>query len=364
MKIIRGNNIILVRFYVVMKTSFEMKKLLLLGFISVFCFSCSNKVENVERAFYYWKSDDYSFSDKEDSLVDKLKVKKFYVKFFEVDHSDAMGNYPISKTELHFYRRDSLNIVPTVYLRNAIFIKASKGSLDTLADNVNFLIDKYCKEKYERQLPVKEFQMDCDWTLKSKDNYFYFLKKLKAISKKEISCTLRLYPYKYPDKMGVPPVDKATLMCYNLINPLGDKSKNSILDLNELKSYLNIDNRYPLHLDIALPAYSWMQVYQNEQFSKVIYTDVKNAKKILKPIKPLWYEVTKDTVVENTYLRIGDKIKFEEVTADKILKAISIIKSNVKFDENTTVTLFHLDEEQLSNYSNEELSGFYSDFSK
>ena len=37
----------------------EMKKMLLLGMLSVFLFSCKNdsKVQNVERAFYYWKSD-------------------------------------------------------------------------------------------------------------------------------------------------------------------------------------------------------------------------------------------------------------------------------------------------------------------
>lgn len=341
-----------------------MKTWFLFGVILTTLFSCSHKVENVEKSFYYWKSDEWNFSEKEDSLLKKLKVNKLYVKFFEVEHSDAMGNYPISKTNLNMYRADSLTIVPTVYLRNSVFINASKGSLDTLANNVNFLINKYVNEKFERQLPVKEFQMDCDWTLKSKDNYFYFLKQLKVLSKKEISCTLRLYPYKYPDKMGVPPVDKVTLMCYNLMNPLENHTKNSILDLEEMKQYLDTDNAYPLHLDVALPTYSWMQVYQNNQFSKVIYTDVKATKKILKPVKPLWYEVTKDTVIEDTYLRIGDKIKLEELTAGNIQKAISIIKRHVKLDKNTTITLFHLDEKQLSNYSNEELSGFYSDFCK
>ncbi len=341
-----------------------MKKLLFSIIILFLFLSCSNKVEKVERAFYYWKSNEWSLSDKEDSIINNVKVNKFYVKFFEVEHSDAMGNYPVAKTDINFYRHDSMQIVPTVYLRNSVFIKASKGSLDTLADNVNFLIDKYCKEKFQRQQSVKEFQMDCDWTQKSKDNYFYFLKKLKNISKKEISCTLRLYPYKYPEKMGIPPVDKATLMCYNLINPLENHDKNSILDIDELKSYLNTNNKYPLHLDVALPVYSWMQVYQNNQFSNVIYTNNKTVRKILKPIKPLWFEVLRDTVVEETYLRIGDKIKYEEMDADKIKKAINVIKNNANLGKEVTVTLFHFDVQQLTNYSNEELSSFYTDFSK
>lgn len=341
-----------------------MKKYLLFVFISFLFFGCSNKIENVEKSFYYWKSDSWNLSDKENSTLTALNVKKIYIKFFEVDHNDAFGDFPIAKTSLHFYRQDSLTIVPTVYLKNEVFKNTNTKRLDSLADNINFLINKYAKDKFSNTNPVSEFQMDCDWTLTTKDNYFYFLKKLKEISKKKISCTLRLYPYKYPEKMGIPPVDKATLMCYNLINPLENHSKNSILDLKELELYLNKSRKYPLHLDIALPIYSWIQVYQNNKFTKVIYNDHKAILPLLKMIKPMWYEVKMDRVVDDFYLRVGDKIKYENTTAEKINEAIEIIKKNVVFDSQTTVTLFHLDEEQLSKYSNETLSGFYTNFSK
>lgn len=341
-----------------------MKNILLFALVLCLLLSCSNKIENVEKSFYYWKSDQWNMSSKEIDVIKDLKVPKIYIKFFEVDHNENYGNFPISKTTLRLYDLDSLTIVPTVYLKNEIFKISSKPGLDTLASNINFLINKYSKDKFERTKPVKEFQMDCDWTLTTKENYFYFLKKLKEISKKEISCTLRLYPYKYPEKMGIPPVDKATLMCYNLVNPLENHSKNSILDVGELELYLNKKRKYPLHLDIALPVYSWMQVYQNNRFANVIYNSHKEILKSLKEIKPMWYEVTKDTVVNDFYLRVGDKIKYENLTPEKIDKAIQVIRKNVVFDENTTVTLFHLDEEQLSSYTNEELSGFYTNFSK
>lgn len=341
------------------------KKLLFVGLLSALFFSCTNnKIEHVEKAIYYWKSDGWNFSRAEDSILKLQGIKKVYVKFFEVDHSDIMGNFPISKTNLNMYTEDSLDIVPTVYLKNSIFLNSNKASLDTLADNVNFLIAKFMKDKFRQMANPAEYQMDCDWTLKSKDNYFYFLKKLKAISKKQISCTLRLYPYKYRDKMGIPPVDKVTLMCYNLLNPLQNHNKNSILDLRELEAYLDGNTGYPKHLDVALPIYSWMQVYQNERFSKVLYTNNKQVKNVLKEDKPLWYSVTKDTVINDTYLRVGDKVKFEETDAEKIRKTIQVLKHNVKFDANTTVILFHLDKEQLTNYSNEEITGFYTDFSK
>jgi hypothetical protein len=164
--------------------------------------------------------------------------------------------------------------------------------------------------------------------------------------------------------MGVPPVEKVTLMCYNLLNPLENPSKNSILDLSELKNYLKGSRTYSKHLDIALPIYSWAQVYHNEHFSAVLYTDTKQLKTILKQDKPLWYSVIKDTVINNTYLRIGDKIKYEEIDAEKIKSTIALLKQHIKFDKNTTVTLFHLDENQLNNFTYENLSDFYTDFSK
>ncbi|NOS91730.1 MAG: hypothetical protein HOP30_07395 [Cyclobacteriaceae bacterium] len=335
--------------------------------VSMQLVSCTNhKVETVERAFYYWKGYPY-LSSKEVGVCDTLGVLKIYSKFFEVNFNQERGSFPEAKTswgERYLQVGRFKEVVPTVYLRNIVFLKSTKEELDILADNVNFLITKYRSEKFNSTTIIQEFQMDCDWTMKSKDNYFYFLKKLKAISGKQISCTLRLYPYKYPDKMGVPPVDKVTLMCYNLLNPLENPGKNSILDLNELSSYLNGAEKYPLHLDFALPIYSWAQVYHNERFSEVLYTNNQILKTLLKQEKPLWYTVMRDTLINETYLRNGDQLKFEEIDAEKIRGAIALLKKHISFDHTTTITLFHLDEEQLNQFTNAELSSFYSDFSK
>lgn len=342
-----------------------MKKLLLSILVVLLLQSCSkpNKVEKVERAFYYWKTLDWRFDNKLDSILNQTKTQKVYIKFFEVEHNALMGSIPISKNKLRF-TNENIEVVPTIFIKNDVFLKSSTKDLDVLADNINFLIDKFLKDDYDKEIKIKEFQMDCDWTINSKDNYFYFLKKIKAISKKEISCTLRLYPYKYPDKMGIPPVDKATLMCYNLLNPLENPKQNSILDVDELSKYVKGVKKYPLHLDIALPIYSWMQLYQNNQFQSVIYDSHEQMLENMKKIDTLWYEVTEDFTVGDTYLRIGDKIKYEEVNKETINKTITLLKKNISFDEATTITLFHLDNTQLQKYSYEEISSFYTAFSK
>lgn len=143
-------------------------KFLFFGIIStLFLFSCNNnhKVEHVERAFYYWKGNN-SLSTIEEEELSKLRVQKLYVKLFEVDYSEVRGNYPFEKNKIYSLP-DSLKIVPTIFIKNDIFQHNNEKSLDVLADNIVFLIDKYSRENYnktKREFEYDEIQIDCDWT--------------------------------------------------------------------------------------------------------------------------------------------------------------------------------------------------------
>jgi hypothetical protein len=349
-------------------------KRIFLGIISsLFLFSCNNdsNVEHVERAFYYWKGNS-SIDDADANELKELKVRKLYVKLFEVDYNEVQGNFPFEKNRPDRYeleKLDSVTIIPTIFIKNGIFQYNDEKSLDLLADNIVFLIDKYSKEQYgasEKIFDYDEIQIDCDWTKSTKDKYFYLLKKVKALSDKKLSCTLRLYPYKYPDIMGVPPVDKVSLMCYNLIKPLTNKEKNSILDIEELKKYLNEKKSYPVHIDVALPVFHWVQLYQNNQFAELLDLSTNDVKSFAKSTQPLWYQVEKDTSFNygETYLRTGDQIKCEEVKASEIHEAIELVKKYVDLDKNTTISLFDLNESTFKQYTHEEISGFYSSFTK
>ncbi len=335
----------------------------------LFLASCNqkNKVEQVERAFYYWKSD-RSLDGESVKEINELNVRKIYYKLFEIDYSETMGNYPFAKNipdTYSFEALDSITIVPTIFIKNGIFQFNDEKSLDKLADNIVYLIDRYHVEQGKPIFEYNEIQVDCDWTKSTKDKYFYLLKKIKELSHKQISCTLRLYPYKYPEIMGIPPVDKVSLMCYNLIKPLSEKDKNSILDINELKKYLDKKRSYPKHLDVVLPVFYWTQLFQNNHFEELLEVSSEDVKGFTKPIKPLWYEVTKDTSLRyDTYFKVGDQIKCEEVSTTTLNEAIALIKKNVVLDKNTTISLFHLDSKTFNKYNNEEISGFYSSFTK
>jgi hypothetical protein len=336
-------------------------------FVNLF-YSCQteSKVESVERSFYVWGSSNFDQSVKDN--LNKQKIKKLYIKYFEVAYSETMGNFPQDKLSIYSYEFqdiDSLQIVPTIFIKNEIFSFNDENKLDALADNIVYLITKFNNEKLEKNTIVDEIQIDCDWTKTTRKKYFYLLKKIKQISKKEISCTLRLYPYKYSDLMGVPPVDKVTLMCYNLIKPLTNKDQNSILDINELKLYLDKKRDYPLHIDIALPVFNWTQLYQNNQFAGLKQIDKSQIQTFAKLVKPMWYEVNKDTTIDwSDYYRIGDQIKYEEVSNETLQQAINIIKKNIQLDKKTTITLFSLDNGTFNKYKDEEISSYYNSFTE
>lgn len=354
-------------------------RLFALATLAIFAFSCKKSHPRIERAFYYWKDGRYTLEDKELLALKDQKIQKLYIKFFEIGLDSVLGAIPTVKTELHLwdynehfendstlhYTLKNLEITPVIYLKNSVLFKTSHGSLDTLADNINFLTEKYFKSQIQiSDSTYSELQIDCDWTERTRDNYFYLLSQLKQSSRKTISCTLRLYPYKYREKLGVPPADKAVLMCYNLISPLSTEDKNSILDVEELRKYLQNSPSYPLHLDFALPIFSWRMVYQNNQFAGLLHSSGLSSDSLFKPTAPMWSEVQKDLELGNLYLRKGDKIKTEEITANTLQKAAETIRKLTSPDSVQTIVLFHLDADNLTKFDHETLDSIFAAFGK
>lgn len=335
-------------------------------FIILFLFnSCSKSETVVERGMYYWESKASSFSEKEIEIVNTSNISKIYLKLFEVEYDEELGALPISKTNIYWPSDfDSINVIPCVYIQNSVFAKMDKYELEDFVENILHLITKMMQERLHISAKPKEIQIDCDWTPSTKENYFQFLKSLGEKTSSKISCTLRLYPYKYHEKMGVPPVDRVMLMCYNLLSPKNNDSKNSIFDLNEFEKYTDIKVNYPLPMDYALPKYSWNICYENKTFKGVIHGPQKSLQPHLKRMNSLWSVLQKDTVINDIYLRKGYRIKTETVSQKTLKKLIDQLKKNSSFNDTITVSFFQLDEEEFNNTSHEELDHLYRHFSK
>jgi hypothetical protein len=109
---------------------------------------------------------------------------------------------------------------------------------------------------HSQQLATAEIQFDCDWTERTRDNFFQFIRQYRAISSQTVSSTIRLHQVKYKERTGVPPVDYGVLMYYNIGAINGDNT-NSIYERSVANRYNSFIKSYPLPLDVALPVFSW-----------------------------------------------------------------------------------------------------------
>ncbi|MCV9931624.1 hypothetical protein OIU80_04965 [Flavobacterium sp. LS1R47] len=377
-----------------------MKRLIIiLLFVVINSSGCDEKKE-VVRSFCYWKTSAY-FDKEEDSICKNLNVKHMYVRFFDVDWNPYTNEpLPVATISRMDFNESNLKITPSIFITNDVVLKASKDQLDSLAKKIQKRIKEiglnYNKEKadkiastivysnYEKQKvkktlnldSIKEIELaklksnfeeiliDCDWTEKSKDNYFYLLQQIKKEFKSsQLAATIRLWQYKYCEKAGVPPVDRGLLMCYNLSSPNDYKTKNSIGTSDELEKYITHSD-YDLGLDIALPLYSWSVVFRGNQFKGIIsdYEQFIKDTSRIKKIANNKYLLQDDVLIGQTYLRNGDEIRIEKISDEEIKKMISIIKNRIPFDNHTKVTFFSFDKKYIHDYGIKNISGYYAHF--
>jgi hypothetical protein len=358
------------------KLLFSRSKIVLLVIISYLCVvaaGCGNSTGNKVPAFYYWQNSNWHLSLAEWKSLNNAKARVLYVKFFEVSPDPLYTAIPIAKTELRIddwrdlQELDSisggpLEVIPCVFVLNATLKSIRSTYIDTLADNIVFLIHKYYRENFKlADSSFNEIQIDCDWTLSTREAYFKLLTAIKEKSNLKLSCTLRLYPYAYPRKMGIPPVDRVTLMCYNLLNLREEKERNSILDIQELEKYLKEADDYPLAVDIALPLFSWAQIYKDGKLVDLVEVS-DELKTMLIQKKGYWYELTDDYEAYNLYLRKGEQIKIEEVTFKELQTLSKLLQEHVQLKSGARISLFRLDESTLKQYSDEQISSIYASF--
>jgi hypothetical protein len=301
-------------------------------------------------------------------LFQTLKGERLYLKMFEVTYSDQEGAIPIGKTRIKLFNEfmSDAELVPCVFIENDVLKKLSNSKLDELADNIVFLVNKYIAEDLfapeAKNNSYQELQIDCDWSQSTKDSYFELLKRIKEKSKKTVSCTMRLYPYKYRDKMGTPPVDRIMLLCYNLLNPTKNTDKNTILEIEELKKYIDFNAVYPIPVDVALPVYSTGYRFDHQQFGGAFHAVPEGFEAMAKPTETnLHYIVPRDTSLDHIYFHKGEKVKIERVSESDLLKASELLSDHID-QETMNVALYHLNHEELNQYDHEILDSVFTVF--
>lgn len=225
-----------------------MKKLLLL-FCLFQCFASCKHEPAPKVSFYYWKTA-FNLSTEEQTILRENNVAKIYIRYFDVGLKE---NSPIPLLPIVFKKKlENLEIVPVIFIKNEVMLNKSFNA-DDLANKTQQLIIQINEKN---NFKIKEIQFDCDWTKKSRDNYFDFISVFRRNFKGVVSATIRLHQIKYLSSAGIPNVDKGVLMYYNMSSL--DSNDNLIYDRNIAKEYIKNLKNYPLKLDLALPIYSWI----------------------------------------------------------------------------------------------------------
>ena len=233
-------------------------RLLLLFIIncSLFIASCSQDVKSLEEgnAVYYWRTD-LRLDSTERAFLAQYNINKVYCRYFDVVMNDSEEPKPNATITFSDTLPDSIEIIPTVYITEDCMHKKHPDLAEKLVKRILQMNETNNIQN------VREIQIDCDYTSKSRKTYYDFLEEVDKFWKAgnagdaKLSTTIRLHQL----SMEAPPVDYGALMIYNTGNPNKWEERNPILDYRDVYPYLNRLDNYPLPLAAAYPVFHWVR---------------------------------------------------------------------------------------------------------
>ena len=322
-----------------------MIKRFLIGVLVFLLFSCS-KNEKPIVAFYYWKTI-LQFSPTEKEILRDNDVSMLYVRYFDIGlHPVTQDPIPISP--IRFQENvDNFKIVPVVFIQNKVMLMPNLN-VEDLAQKIIRLVEEI---NLKNKINCQEIQIDCDWTLKSKDNYLKFIERFKKLSQKKLSATIRLHQVKYFKKTKIPNVDSGVLMYYNM-GTIATDSLNSIYNKKIAEKYLESLKKYPLHLDFALPIYSWGVHIRDQKViglrSKLNLEELKKDANFEKT-GSIFFKVKKANYKNGIFYEENDLLKIEAISSKDLVEMAEDLDENLA-QTPREIIFYDLDEFNIKNY--------------
>ncbi|MBO7571220.1 MAG: hypothetical protein J6T48_03610 [Bacteroidales bacterium] len=314
-----------------------------------------DKLNIPKNSIYYWQTDFY-LDDDEIGFLDQHDIKRIYLRFFDVDINDD-NNFsdkcaPVATLDIDMYNGkdfsdffEKIDIVPVVFITQEA-IREYSSFTDDLAHRLYAMCHDF-------KLTINEVQFDCDWTGSTRDDFFQFLKDERLALKKYfgkdimLSSTIRFHQL----AQTPPEVEYGVLMCYNTGHFKDFDTKNSILDVEDIKPYMKYLKSYKLPLSLALPTYSWFVEFdENKKFvrlNRYCYDDYQ-----IKNVEGNVYEVDVEYQGQETKY-----VRYEQVSSETILHAKKMVEDQCG---SLPTVLYHLDSKQLSKYSEDEIDSFFN----
>lgn len=283
-----------------------------------------------------------------------LGVNRLYVKFFDVELRMGKAR-PRAKTVFVDSYPKGLEIVPVVFVRENALHKLDDEGVRVLASNIIKLSSEMLKAASIKE--ADGFQLDCDWTASSRENFFkllsYTKEGLDRIGAGKISSTLRLHQLKYFERTGVPPADEALLMVYNINSPTSFEHQKTIFSSDEALDYLARLSEYPLPLSAAFPTFTWIRQFDEyRSFIRLINSADENAlqRPEIKPVKDGQYEALEDCRVGNRRIHKGDILLTDKYSSTELIEVYEFIVNEIDIDR---LILYDYSQESLRSLLNE-----------
>ena len=232
------------------------------------------------NSVYYWRTD-LRLDSVERAFLKQYNINKVYCRYFDVVLDDG-EDYPKPNATITFSDSipEGVELVPTVYITENCMHQPHKGLAEKLVRRI-----RQMNETNHIQ-GVRELQIDCDYTAKSRRTYYDFLEEVSREWKNHspltthhspltshpsplVSTTIRLHQL----QMEVPPVDYGVLMVYNTGDPQKFMERNPILDLRDVKPYLRWLDDYKLPLAAAYPTFSWLRTIHGVEVTHTVEAD-------------------------------------------------------------------------------------------
>jgi len=269
----------------------------------------SNK-RDIKLSYYHW-AQTYTNNT---AQIKAYSPHQLYIKLLDIGYHKTLIINPT-----HLKEKPLTPITPVVFLDNTALKKTSLTRLYQLIT---------------QQIPDTTYprlQMDCDWSLTTRDKYFALLKRL-APHYPELSATIRLHQIKYFTKTGVPPVQRAVLMYYNMSDIHDVTTDNYVLDHTIGKQYLVNFDRYPLALDLALPLYQQIRVIRHHKMVSLLQGAPLNHSKLHR-LSENRYKVMISHYSQGKYLYKDDELIIDSVTQQQLTAVIQDLARLMKPNE-------------------------------
>ena len=225
---------------------------------------CSERQELTEgNAVYFWRTD-LRLDSTEWTFLQRYHINKVYCRYFDVV-IDEEGAEPKPNATIAFSCTlpDSIELIPTIYITEDCMHQKHQGLAEKIVKRIRQMNETNDIKH------VSEIQIDCDYTSKSRKNYYEFLEEVKQAWGQTLSTTIRLHQL----SMEAPPVDYGVLMIYNTGDPRKWEERNPILDIRDVQPYLKRLDSYPLPLAAAYPVYQWVRTIRNIRIEHTVGAD-------------------------------------------------------------------------------------------